>query len=489
VAHRRRARAGRERIIMKFHGTGGAAGLQGFPQERGAQPGSRFFHVFPEGRMCSLRRALLLWLVPLFLLVGAASAAFSYWSYSYMVREFMDNQMEQLAQSIALQQGALMSPPTNAERIHKWGDYVVQIYGPDGTLRNSSWPQMGAHPQSTGGFSNVRLDGVTWRVFCTEQRDGARHVQVWQSGTFRAHLAVERAGAALAPVLILLPLAFFVLWMLSGAMSRAVQEIGRQAASQDLHNLTDISLDRVPAELKPMVVSFNSLLMRLRDAFAAKRRFVQDAAHELRTPLTAILLQLENVRRDMPDGACAQSFGQLEGGVKRAQHLVDQMLKLSRQEAPVPEAPGAVDLHAQLHESIGALIALADQRNIDLGLVDASQGSPAATLRCAAGDLRSVLDNLIENALRYTPEGGVVDVRLVSENGRPTVEVIDTGPGIPPDLQGRVFDRFFRVPGSQARGSGLGLAIAQAAAQRCGLRIRLRNRDDRSGLVARVELA
>jgi two-component system, OmpR family, sensor kinase len=100
-----------------------------------------------------------------------------------------------------------------------------------------------------------------------------------------------------------------------------------------------------------------------------------------------------------------------------------------------------------------------------------------------------VLDNLIENALRYTPEGGVVDVRLVSENGRTAVEVIDTGPGIPPDLLARVFDRFFRVPGSQARGSGLGLAIAQAAAQRCGLRIRLRNRDDRSGLVARVELA
>jgi two-component system, OmpR family, sensor kinase len=141
-----------------------------------------------------------------------------------------------------------------------------------------------------------------------------------------------------------------------------------------------------------------------------------------------------------------------------------------------------------LHESISALIALADQRNIDLGMVDAPAGA-VPPLRCAPGDLRSVLDNLIENALRYTPEGGVVDVRLVAEGGKPAVEVIDTGPGIPPDLLGRVFDRFFRVPGSQARGSGLGLAIAQAAAQRCGLRIELRNRSDRSGLVARVEAA
>ncbi len=114
-------------------------------------------------------------------------------------------------------------------------------------------------------------------------------------------------------------------------------------------------------------------------------------------------------------------------------------------------------------------------------------GGAPATWRCAPGDLRSVVDNLIENALRYTPEGGVVDVRLVREGQRVAVEVVDSGPGIPPELMERVFNRFFRVPGSAARGSGLGLAIAQAAAQRSGLRIRLRNRSDGSGLVARVE--
>jgi signal transduction histidine kinase len=109
-------------------------------------------------------------------------------------------------------------------------------------------------------------------------------------------------------------------------------------------------------------------------------------------------------------------------------------------------------------------------------------------LRCAASDLRSVLDNLIENALRYTPEGGVVDVRLsTSASGGPVIEVVDTGPGIPHDQLGRVFDRFFRVPGNDSRGSGLGLSIAQRAAHRCGLRIVLRNRQDRSGLIARVE--
>ena len=456
----------------------------------GPPPRHRVFHVFPSGPMCSLRRALLLWLVPLFLLVGAASAAFSYWSYNRMVSEFMDDQMQQLAHSIAANEEFVVPPTQSRERIHKWGAYVTQVFAPDGKLRVTSWRELNAGLQERPGFHDLALDGTRWRVYTTAAGGpGSHSVQVFQSGVFRSHLAAERAGAALAPVLILLPLALFILWGLAGAMSRAIQEIGRQAAMQDEHTIAELPLERVPQEIQPLVMSFNSLLARLRDAFANQRRFVQDAAHELRTPITAVALQLENVRCDMPPGACAQSFAQLEAGVWRAQRLVDQMLKLSRQEAPVPEPSGPVDLHAQLHESISALIALADQRNIDLGLVAAPEGSPPATLRCAAGDLRSVLDNLIENALRYTPEGGVVDVRLVSENGRTAVEVIDTGPGIPPDLLARVFDRFFRVPGSQARGSGLGLAIAQAAAQRCGLRIRLRNRDDRSGLVARVELA
>jgi signal transduction histidine kinase len=225
----------------------------------------------------------------------------------------------------------------------------------------------------------------------------------------------------------------------------------------------------------------------VRDAFAAQRRFVQDAAHELRTPITAVALQLENVRRDLPAGACQQSFAQLEAGVSRAQRLVDQLLKLSRQEAPLPEPSAPVDLQAQVHQSVDGLIALADQRHIDLGVeIDASVAK-AAVLRCASGDLRSVLDNLIENALRYTPEGGVVDVRLAGGPSGPIIEVVDTGPGIPADQLSRVFDRFFRVPGTSARGSGLGLSIARNAAQRCGLDIVLRNRTDRSGLVARVQ--
>lgn len=446
-------------------------------------------HILSDGPMCSLRRALLFWLVPLFLLVGAASAAFSYWGYTRMVGSFMDEQMQQLGDSISVVDDPAFIRPQAPERVHKWGAYVTQVWSPDGRLEASSLPGLSVPLAATAGFHEVEADDKTWRVYAAPAAASGQRVQVLQSGQFRRHLAVERAGAALAPVMILLPLAIFILWGVAQKLSREIREIGRKAAQQDENSIAELPLTRVPSEIVPLVESFNSLLTRLRDAFATQRRFLQDAAHELRTPITAVALQLENVRHDLPAGACAHSFSQLEEGVGRAQRLVDQLLKMSRQEATAAlEPPVTVDLQAQVRDSINGLIALADRRNIDLGFV-AEPGVPlAASLRCHTADLRSVLDNLIENALRYTPEGGVVDVRLTSQNGRPVVEVVDTGPGIPPDQLGRVFDRFFRVPGNGTRGSGLGLSIAQSAAQRCGLRIVLRNRQDRSGLVARVEV-
>jgi two-component system OmpR family sensor kinase len=444
------------------------------------------WHVFPNGPLCSIRRALMLWLLPVFLAVGAFGAVVSYWSFSHMVSTFMDEQMQQLATALS-DNHELRPAPQNAERVFKWGAYVVQTYDAAGTLHVTSWPQLQVPLQSGAGFHDVRQDGRAWRVFTLPATGaGGNSVQVLQSEGFRAKLAAERAGSAVLPILLLLPLSMFVLWCVARAMSRALHDIGRQAAQQDEHTIAELPVNNVPAEIAPLVQSFNGLLRRLRDAFATQRRFVQDAAHELRTPIAAIGLQVENMRQDVGCSAAAERFAHLEAGVRRAQRLVDQLLRLSKQEASGADGPAIVDLQTQLRESINTLIGLADQRNIDLGLVSCDKPTPL-TLHCAPGDLRSLLDNLIENALRYTPEGGVVDVRVLQADGRVAVEVVDTGPGIPQDLLPRVFDRFYRVPGNGSNGSGLGLAIAQAAAERAGLLLTLRNRQDRSGLIARIE--
>ncbi len=450
------------------------------------------FHVFPEGRLCSMRRALLLWLVPMFVLVGGVSAACAYWSYNHMVAAFMDDQMSLLAESVSAQEQDALLPKVSPRRVREWGAYVVQIHGSDGRILSSTLAGVNLPLPEETGFRNIEKDGARWRVYTSQAREttGRRQVQVAQSREFRIHLAAERAGAALAPLAVLLPLLMLAMWGVAAAMSRALRDIAQQAAEQDENNIQELSLTRVPEEITPLVISFNSLLTRLRDAFANQRRFVQDAAHELRTPIAAIGLQLENLRGDIAPGAPAQRFGQLEAGVHRAQRLVDQLMRLSRQEAARSEAPPApVDVQALIRESINALIVLADQRNIDLGMEAEPNATDKLVLTCQASDLRSALDNLIDNALRYTPEGGVIDVRVKNDGGRLVIEVADTGPGIPQELLPRVFDRFFRVPGTEVRGSGLGLSIAKSAAQRCGLRISLRNREDRGGLIARIEPA
>jgi signal transduction histidine kinase len=283
-----------------------------------------------------------------------------------------------------------------------------------------------------------------------------------------------------------LPVSLLVLGKVIGRTSRRLRGVALLLAQRDEHSPSDGELD-VPCEITPLVGAFEALLGRLRGALLAQRRFVQDAAHELRTPLTALNLQLENLRPHMA-GARAE-FEQLQQGMHRAEHLVEQMLSLSRQEAA--RATGAdvlLDLRALLRASIGQAMVLADQRGVEVAFVDRVEG--AILLSAVEGDLRSLFDNLIDNALRHAPAGSEVELSLAAgEGGARWVDVLDSGPGLPASMRERVFDRFFRMPDAPAGGSGLGLAIARQAGLRHGLRIELRERDDGlSGLVARVHL-
>src|SRR5690606_34649580 len=142
--------------------------------------------------------------------------------------------------------------------------YIVQAFDGKGELLASSWPQLNLPLQPGMGFRDVEQEGRGWRTYVQPAASSDTHtVQVTQSASFRTKLAAERAGTSLAPVLILLPLSMLVLWLVARAMSAALQDIGRQAAQQDEHNIAELSLERVPEELTPLVRSFNALLRRL----------------------------------------------------------------------------------------------------------------------------------------------------------------------------------------------------------------------------------
>jgi two-component system, OmpR family, sensor kinase len=423
----------------------------------------------------------MVWLLPLYAVAAFLAAYCTYYMYGNLVSVFMDNQLRVFADSHATASG-----PTPALRlltahnVVEKGSMLVQIWDRSHRLVTTSWPELALQRQATQGFHNVTIDGSRWRVYTLQSPD--RTVQSAQNLEFRAHLVRGQALQAGLPVALMIPISVLILWFGMRPAVRRLELISQAAARQDEHRLGELPVEHAPCEIRPLVHAVNTLLARLRDAFASQRRFVQDAAHELRTPITAMSLQLENLKARMPD-ASATELTQLEAGLARTRRLVEQLLRLARQESPrTSDPPVAIQLDALLKSSIADFMPLADRRSIDLGYA----ANIDATVTANEDELRSLVHNLLDNALRYTPPGGIVDVTLHQDTGVITVEVADNGPGIPPDLLPRVFDRFFRIEDAENEGSGLGLAIAKNAADRNRIGLELSNRVDGSGLIARL---
>jgi signal transduction histidine kinase len=273
---------------------------------------------------------------------------------------------------------------------------------------------------------------------------------------------------------------------------RPLQGAAQDVSQRSAHSLDPISLDGVPNEIQPLVVSINDLMQRLGEAFATQRRFVADAAHELRTPITALRLQLQLLQGSVNDAERAQAMSELASGVDRSQRLVEQLLNIARADADSEHfAPQPLNL-TELVKSVVARFSLkAEVLDIDLGV----SGESISTGVWVKGDLEQLsvlLNNLVENALRFTPAGGVVDVNISQDHDASTLlRVIDNGPGISDSERERVFDRFYR--GSEATalardgyGSGLGLAIVRAIAERHGARVILGSPADHVGLEVTV---
>lgn len=237
-----------------------------------------------------------------------------------------------------------------------------------------------------------------------------------------------------------------------------------------------------------MVGAINGLMARLNESLTAQRRFLSDAAHELRSPITALRLQLQVLERSADAAAIEAAKNELRQGVARAQRLVEQLLQFARTEPEAVTAPLVpTDLNQVVREVVGAQNLRAEIWKLDLG---ASVSEPVVALS-EASQLTILLNNLVENAMRYTPSGGVVDVGAEMRDGHPVLFVRDTGPGIAKDDRERVFDRFYRgeqlAPSQRAIvGSGLGLAIVKAIADHHGAVVELLDRIDGPGLEVRV---
>ena len=427
----------------------------------------------------SLKGRLLAFLLAAVLLVTLMLAATSYRGALREADAMFDHYLQQTANSL---RGA--APLGIAPEAFDSGDgfeLYIQIWGPDGVQLYRS-ARSALPPRAVLGFSDVRVDGNRYRVYSVQNR--FQTVQIAQDMDAREARARAMAWRATWPLALMAPLLMLaVAWVIRRSLA-PVQRMRRQVASRTADDLSPLETRGLPDEVRPLVQELNLLFDRVQRAFEAQKSFVADAAHELRSPLTALKLQAHALGRAGDESSRGLAAQRLNQGIERAIALVEQMLVLARHEAQAGQGQAAqpVDLQALVRDGITAALPQAQAQGIDLGLLE----GPPVVVPGHPDSLAVLLRNLLDNAIKYSPAQGQVDVGLHQRGSVASLVVEDSGPGIPEAERARVLDRFYRVPDAPARGSGLGLAIVKTIADQHGATLLLGTSERLGGL--RVEL-
>jgi len=423
----------------------------------------------------SIRRALL---VPLALGLALAIVAAAVGTYLFARVEanaLFDVQLQQMAASITGM--PLAAPPTALSGGDGDGTLVVQVWNRDGVRVYQSKDEAEAPAQAAPGFATVAGRDGPWRVFSVLAK--GQLVQVGQPMRVRNELAAQMALRTTLPLLIAAPLIALLVWFAIRRGLLPLDQLAGAVGRRGEHELASVPTSGWPREVEPLVDALNGLLARLQAALGAQRAFVADAAHALRTPLAAVHLQAQIAERATGETERASALEALKAGLDRATRLSSQLLTLAREEHVDPQRGfAAVDLAAAVRDVVRELAPLAAAKDIDLGVPD----SESLTVPADAAALETLLTNLVDNAIRYTPRGGRVDVLTERRDGAPALAVRDNGPGIPIAGRARVFERFVRGAQADIPGSGLGLAIVKRIADRHGATVTLEDGLDGTGL-------
>jgi two-component system OmpR family sensor kinase len=435
----------------------------------------------------SLRLYLLGWLLGALSLGGVLMVLGAYLLALDELDEIFDAQLRQIALS-AITHYQRADAEVLRQRIEAF-QFITQVWTRNGILVFASQRYSPISFVGAEGFRTEKTASDTLRVYTAVYPDFV--VQAAQPIEVRRTLAAQSARRLIIPILAAIPLISGLLWYASARGLFPVRRAAREIESRSEVSLAPLDPQRYPVELGTIVEAVNRLMERLGAALALQKQFVADAAHELRTPVTALRLNARMLDRAPTPEARQEAAVALQASVLRTQRLVEQLLALSRAE------PGAtvhdtevVDLSALARGAVAEFSPRADEVGIDLG----AQAEGSAYVLGDAEQLRVLVNNLIDNALRYTPAGGTVDVLCEAQGESVTLSVRDRGPGIAPEERARVFDRFYRGSAahderSPAAGSGLGLAIVKAICERHAARIELTDNAASSGLVVRVTFA
>ena len=438
-------------------------------------------------RSRSLRRRLSLWLSVAIVAMSAMTAAITFRMNFLDANDLQDTQLQQVAAALATQ--PVVAPhehfhPRNGEDAET--HLVIRPLGSGGIDPNPRVDVM-LPPGLQSGLQDIEASRVHWRVFVRNDVDG-HAFGVAQRQRVRDEVARDSSVTALVPMLVLVPLLLLIVDLLLRQGFAPLVALSSEVDEGDVRHLKPLSADGIPGEVLPLVQAVNRLLARVGGLLEQQRRLVADAAHELRTPVAAARVQADNLAHAELTPDARARLESLQRGLARNSELVDQLLKLARVQGAVPLAEQSIELDVLTRNAIEETLALAESHRIDLGCIRLDR----AKVRGDSLHAFALIRNAIDNAVRYTPPGGWVDVSLVTDDGFALFAVEDTGPGIPLDLRERVFEPFFRILGTQQSGNGLGLAIVQSAADALGGSVELTERlDGQPGLrfVYRQKLA
>jgi two-component system, OmpR family, sensor histidine kinase QseC len=371
---------------------------------------------------------------------------------------------------------------------HKYESRIafIVIDVKDQVLLRSNMPV--SFDQFTSGFSERMMGGKIWRTFGLLEPNSGLRVQVGEQQAIRQETVEYIVFNSLWPLFAALPFIALVIWLTVGSGLKPLQQVAVKVERRDPNSLVPISSDAVPLEVVPMVESLNRLFTRVQSALDNERQFTANAAHELRTPLAALKAMAQAKQLSDHNGEHQQFLDQIVRGVDRTSHLLEQLLTLARMESQsmTMQHLQQVDLALQVLEVLADIGQLAFARNIDISYEGREQGEMVFGYGPA---LQILVRNLIDNAIRYTPEGG--SVRIAIESASPEIRLLieDTGPGIPMEQMGQVFQRFKRGENVRAEGSGLGLSIVRRIVELHHGRIELDNCSTDSGLLVTVYLS
>lgn len=438
----------------------------------------------------SIRRFLLISLLISMTIASSITAIGNYLLDKQVIQPYLDDQLIKLFSFIEI---ISHTAQNNAQIQHQVDFYLettphigtkhlfFQVWTPDKKLiltsKNNSQELTFNVPF---GFNDIQINNNDWRVYATLDPHTQNKIIVAELYDIRNKLADDITRNNAYILLFTYPIFGLLIWIIVGLALRSITRVTNEISNRASNYLEPVEAENIPLEIKPLVAELNQLFFRLKLAFDRNKRFAGDAAHELRTPLAALKTQVQVALKAGNETDRISALQKVVRGVDRSSHVVAQLLTLSRlsqEEALNDTHP--LDLHKLATEIIAYLVPIALEKHIEVELAP-----PPADVIVIGNDiaLGILIRNIVDNAIRYTPENGEVKINILNKSHFVILRVQDSGPGIPMELHDRVFERFYRILGTKAQGSGLGLAIVSQIADLHHAKIELGSDENQVGL-------